>query len=128
MHAYSRIGQIILLILATLLVTEVTAKTAENMDLFVGHWSYAGIPDIPDSSITTTASATKLNLILPEKMKLPGEEIIVLSRVNTTTFSTNDTSGNVVKFTIKSPATAELTIKGRSAGRWTYLDTDLTRQ
>ncbi len=128
MRAYSRIGQIILLALMALLVTDVAAKTGENINAFVGHWSYAGMPDVPDGSITTTAAVAKLNLVLPDKMKLRNEQMIVLSRVNATTFSANDKSGTTVRFTLESPGKAELTMKGYSNGRWTYLDTDLTRE
>jgi hypothetical protein len=128
MSAYSRIGQVILLTFVALLVTDVTAKTAENIDAFVGQWSYAGMPDVSPGSIKTTAAAANLNLVLPDKMKLRDEQMIVLSRVNATTFSANDKSGTVVKFTLKSPGKAELIMKGYGAGRWTYLDTDLTRE
>ena len=104
------------------------AKDSSNLANYVGKWMMSGVPGSSAKEIVTTASAPHLELLLPAGMKLSSGRLVTLMRFDATSFSATNKSGVVIKFILKSPGHAEFSMKGHRPGKWSYFDTDLTRE
>ena len=106
----------------------IAAKDSSSLANYVGKWMMSDVPGSSAKEIVTTASALQLEVLLPAGMKLSGSRLVTLTRFDATGFSATDKSGVVIKFILKSPGHAEFSMKGYSPGKWSYFDTDLTRE